>query len=207
MKKENFKVREIHDREGHTEQVIMEESEIIAAVEKCEKENSVQELLKKEGIFRNGQSFGTRVSLEIDTRSGKIITCTTPQNQSSPVDPFFIELVGFTAHDFEDSLMCNGDDMVVEVTEQFIIENTDIIIDAEDIENYLETEKLDSGKYKISWWDNQDYIDCEDFINNWMDEDYEEWVEDYENYLLEDVYINLNAITEYYQQLRDIREY
>ncbi len=77
--------------------------------------------------------------------------------------------------------MCEGTDMIVDVSEQFIIDNTSAINGAEDIARFLETKKLKNGDHRISWWGNEDYIGCENFIPEWLKENYDEWVENYEN--------------------------
>lgn len=204
MKKENFKVRNIHDRDGHTEQAVLEEKEILEEIEKWLEKNSIIETLKKESIFRHSQTFGIEIGIEIDTRNGEIKTFTHYPNQYNDSDSFFIELISIQRYEFSEHTMCEGNDMEATVSEQFIIDHINYINNVEDIE-HLTYEKTEDGKYRITWWNNYD-IDCEDFIRNWLKENYKEWVENYKDWLLEDITTDYSKVTEYYQNLRDVRQ-
>lgn len=202
-KKENLKVQNLYDREGTSEQTIPEEKEMIKIVESWGDGNDFKALLKKEGIFRNSQTFGNKVELELDTRNNEISAYTQVQNNTRFSESFFIPLVSFEEIDFSDHQCCEGDDMIAEVSGEFLIENIDAINNVDDIEEYLETEKLENGNYKISWWGNEEYVEAEEFVEKFMNEKWSDWTETYENWLLEDVTINYSAITEYYQEIRD----
>ena len=210
--KESLKVRDIYDSEGHTECVIMEESEIKKAVEKWLENNSFSDLLKKEGVFRYSQSFGNRVEVEIDTRTGEISSHLQEQNQGRFSDSFYLTLVSTQEIEKDESNVCEGDDMIVEIAPEQIIANAKLfscsITDIEDIESELESEKLENGKYKMSWWGNQDNIDAEDFVTHFMQDDWSEWLDNYANYMLEDVGSDWEEkVTEHYSQIRDLQDY
>jgi hypothetical protein len=203
--KENLTVKELHDRDGHSETIILDESEILKLVENWLKENNFADLMKNEGIFRQSQSYGNRVDVYIDARSGKIDVRTTEQNTISSLEPFFITLASHDEVDEDAQCICDGADMTVEATGSEIMKAFEM--ELED----LELEKVDIGKYKICWWDNQDYITAESFVEKLMNEDWSEWVDNYADYLLEDIE-NQNPswhenVKDYYNLLRDEKEY
>lgn len=202
--KENFKVRELYDRDGYTETTIMEESEVIEAVEKWLQNNDFQSLILKHGFNRYDQTFGRTQAVTVDVRDGKIFHTENTPNQFSPVDSFYIDLVTVPEYDADDTSICEGAEMTATLTTQQIINLVECVDEEEDIEYYLAIEKIEDGKYEINWWDNAAEISAEKWVEEIMKEKWDEWVSDYEAYLLEDIGDNWeNNIREYYDGLRE----
>lgn len=202
--KENFKVRNIYDREGFSEATIMEESEIYAAVEKWLEDNTFQEIIKDNGFSRYDQTFGRTQCVSIDTRDGGITHRTHTPNETWASEPFYIDLVIVGEYDPEDQHICEGADMVAELTVDQLIKIAEYVDHEEDIEIYLEAEKLDSGKHEVRWWDNCHEIPAEKWVTHIEKEDWDEWVSTYEDHLLEDIHHDWeDKVAEHYQELRD----
>ena len=188
-----MKVRNIYDREGHTEQEIMTQAEIEKTVNKWLEENSFADLLRENGIFRESQSFGNANEIVIDTRDGAISHHYSIQNQMSADCPFYITLVRLAELDKDDSCICEGCEMEAEITMSYFLKNikdnfsAGIIENEKDAEYYLEYEKLENGKIRIAWRGNEDYISAEDFVTKFMHENWDEWESDYEYYCLSDI--------------------
>lgn len=203
--KENFEVKCIHDRDSLSGKTIMEEFEIKEIVEKWLLKNSFADLMKENGIFRNSQSFGNRIEVYIDTRDGEVRCSTVKQNTMSRYDSFYITLASIAEVDEDENHICEGDEMTVKATADEI---TETISHKNEIDE-LVVEKLENAKFEISWWQNSDYIEAEDFVEKLMNESWEDWVNNYVDYILEDVEHQgwEESIAEYYNQLREEREY
>jgi len=204
--KENLTVTALHDRDGHSRTTIMEESEIIKAVESWLENNSFEQVLKEKGIYRWSQSYGNYNEIVVDARTGEISHNYSQQNTYGSNDSFFITLVSIQEQDKDDDYICEGAEMVVEATEQEIIDATEFQNNIDE----LEVEKLENGKYRIDWWENKDYIEAEKFVQKLIGEEWEDWVDNYTDYLLEDIeLVNTwqEQVEEYYNITREINDY
>ena len=55
-------------------------------------------------------------------------------------------------------------------------------------------------KYKIEWYENTDYIEASVFVEKALKEDWSEWINRYEDWLLKDIRINYSVtIEEFYE--------
>ena len=196
-----MKVREIHGGK-HTEVEVLGKKEIIKIIEKWEEDNDPQEMLKKAGIFQTRQTFGCGVCIEIDTRDGEIsVGYSTPGTYGS-CDSFRIDLWSITEQEFSDHDCVEGADMDATLTREEIED----MLDCPENFEHLELEKS-GGKFKIDWYENTDYIEAEVFVEKALKEDWAEWVDRYSDWLLEDVRLDHEAITEFYQNSEEIEEF
>ena len=206
--KENFTMTNIHDNDGYSERTIMEESEIMTAVETWLKENSFQDAIINEGAFMTGQSFGNRVGIEINTRDGEISGSTSYQNQYNNDDSFKISLVSIQELQADDADICEGDEMAVEITKEKFL----TVLDEFDLEDLLERKLIketETGMLKMTWWNilSEVEISAEIFVEKLMGQEWETWKEDYARWSMEDIGSNWeDEITEYYRNLREQRE-
>jgi len=206
--KENFTMTNIHDNDGYSERTIMEESEITLAVETWLKENSFEDAIMKEGIFMTGQSFGNLVAVQIDTRDGAISGTTLYQNQYNNHDSFMVNLISVPEIQADDSEICDGDEMFVEITEKKFLE----VLDAEDLEYSLDNGRVirtEKGLLRFSWWEisTEVEISAETFVEDFMKQDWAEWKENYARWSMEGLREEwVDNIEEYYRILRDQRE-
>jgi len=192
-----MKVRDIYDIEGNTEQEVMTQDEITQIVSDFDETGEMMDLLTTEGLFQEGQSFGDRCELEIDTRNGEISAHTAVQNSLRFSELFFIQLVKIPKHILEDHEVCEGADMSALVSSDFLIKTLDFIDDTDDIDIFLEYEKV-GDLYKIDWHKNPE-ITAEDFVTHFLKESWGEWVDNYTDFLFEDIEINYESIENYYK--------
>jgi hypothetical protein len=186
----------------------MEESEITLAVETWLKETSFQDTIIKEGTFMTGQSFGNLVAVQIDTRDGAISGTTLYQNQYNNHDSFMVNLISVPEIQADDADICEGNEMFVEITKEKFLE----VLETFDLEYSLENGrvvKTDDGLLRFSWWEisTEVEISAETFVENFMEQDWEEWKENYARWSMEDLGKNWeDNVTEYYRGLREQRE-
>jgi len=178
-------------------------TETFKKVETWLEENSFLDALKKEDLIRTGQSYGNNVVVRIDTRNGEIAGSTTYQNTYQDTDSFWITLASHPEIEMDDNAICEGAEMTASVSKEKLLE----IIDEEQIEEALENNLIfkKNGNFKISWWEVEDAfsITAEDFIINFLEEDWEEWKDDYlEYYCGENVGADwIEKIKEFYADL------
>jgi len=189
-----MKVRNYYDNEGHTEQEVLPEKEVTAIVQTWDNENCVADTLIEAGIFQTGQTNGITKEVRIDTRDGEISLHTSFPNQYGASDSFFITLATVREMDFNENAMVEGGDMTATLTKDEIIGLLTTPENFEDLTLIANGEKFD-----ISWDDNQENIECETFIRKALKEDYDEWVNTYESWLMENVRIDYDKITEFYK--------
>jgi hypothetical protein len=166
---EAFKVRCIHDREGHTEQVIIEEAEAVKAVEKWLENDDFASALYAEGVYQAGQSHGNRVEVQLDTRAGIIITCTEYPNQYNDADSFFISLVSVNEIEIASEEDFLGDEYTLSLPRHEI----ETLIDHRYFDELVEEYELkeNNGWYQIRFDQAHDEgVDLDDWLEHCMED-------------------------------------
>ena len=209
LKNKVFEVGCIHDREGYTKVEIMTQQEIEKKIEEWEIDNSLEDLFSETSILRTSQTYGIIHSVVIDVRGGEISIKEDTPNQYNNSDSFFITLCEQSELDDNDHDICEGDLMEIEISTKDLRK---IFINSggtgfshyefKELMENLEYEKS-GNKIKISWWKNTNTIEAETFVNLLMDDSWNEWKKNYEDFHLEDLSISLDPVGEYYQQLWD----
>jgi len=185
----NLKLTGIH---SNIEQTIMSEEKIMEIISNWEISNSIGDLLIEQGLFIQNSNFGCASMVTIDLRDGSIFGRTSSSNELDGNEPFYVDMATWSHIELNDSEVCEGNDMIA----------TKI---PEDFRNFEFTRDCDED---LSWWDNQE-IDAETFVNDFMCEDWQEWIDNYETNLLIDFMKEKisDIVAEAYNQINSICEY
>lgn len=171
---------------------IMDREEIEAIINKwLEDGNAFSDLLREEGIWQYGSTFGMKAVVEIDTRDGKIGTRTEIPNEWSMDQAFFIDLSSHPLIDREETITELWDEGDMGMKALTVDQMTELIFDSEEETlEFIESESLEpklEAFYSVLYRDVYSYngLSVEDWVTKVCKESYEELESDTLDYIFE----------------------